>query len=131
MTDHMEALAAAVLGCEPSEIEGGFPASVQNLYVEHGEDGLAAAWAWLCDGGDDITATLDNMSSYKGHHADVGEFARDFFADQLDDAATRLPYGVTWSEYVDWDELGDDLTVNGQIHVIVVDSGVHVWDATT
>lgn len=129
--DYMEALALAVLGCDPGETDVSIPASVLNVYEQHGEDGLAAAWAYLCEGSDDITATLDNMKNYKGHFPDVGSFAKDFYTDQLDDATAQLPYGLYWSEHVDWDELGDGLAAGDLIYVIVVDSGVHVWDATT
>jgi hypothetical protein len=131
MIDHMEALATAVLGHDP---DGHEPTVLVSVRETHGEDGLAAAWAWLCQGGDDITATLHNMKNYKGHYADMGEYARAFYGGLFDDATdTVLPemFGGVCSDYVDWDELGDDLAIGELTHVIVVDSGVHVWDATT
>jgi hypothetical protein len=122
--DYVEALSSAVYG---EAADGMVPAMVANLHSTHGDDGIAACWTYLCEGSMQADECIAFMSRFKGLHADDGAFARDFLADQVEDALAVLPYSFDWSDYVDWDAIGEEMMGNG-FEGIAVDAGVYVWD---
>lgn len=129
MVDYVEFLCDGLAKDDGLEDADGFVYdSVQNLVSEHGVDGAAAAWSYACEGGNLAEAIRITTHRFKGLYDDVGAFARDMLETVVDGAASSSGFDVTLSDYVNWDDVGDELTGVGEWYVIVVDSGVFVWD---
>lgn len=129
MVDYVEFLCDGLAKDDGLEHADGYVyESVANLVSSRGEDGAAAAWSYACEGAKLSDAISITTNRFKGHYEGVGAFARAMLAGSVDDAASSSGFDVTVSDHVDWDGLGDELTDGADWYVIVVDSGVYVWD---
>ena len=129
MVDYVEFLCDGLAKDDGLEhADGHVYETVANLVSVHGDDGAAAAWNYACEGAELNEAIRITTHRFKGHYADVGAFARAMLAGSVDDAASSSGFDVTVSDHVNWDGLGDELTDGDDWYVIVVDSGVYVWD---
>lgn len=87
------------------------------------------------ENGDLIIEILDHLGSgtsienakeflennYRGHHKDLGEYAYQLSEDCGDSIPRHLQY------YIDWDRMGLDMDLNGDIFTISDSQGVHVF----
>lgn len=68
---------------------------------------------------DDAKEFLDN--NYQGIHKDVGEYA-EYITEEI---GTEIPKHLQY--YIDWDKMGRDMKLDGDIFTIELNDGMHVF----
>lgn len=129
MIDYETELSKALLGDEYED--GSVPVMVANLRDTYDKDALAACWHYITEGSMPVDDAIDfTMKRFKGFFASLGEFAEDLYTDSLEATTANLPYrdAIAFGDYIDWSGVGDELKTAGKIEVVVVDSGVYVFD---